>query len=196
MKLLSIDTETGGLSPINEDLLSIGLAVWEDGVVGKQKEILVKGTRVTQAAMMINKINLEEHNKNALEPSAAPYQMIKFVTEENLFQYPVILLGHNIHHDVSFLRAHFQRHSKLIFNSYFSYRTVDTMSILYFLFEVGIIEKRLDTLDQALIYFGLPLDRGTRHTALGDALHVCTLYNHLLKITREHNKKKKKFLFW
>ena len=39
-RVLFIDTETGGIDPIECSLLSIGIAVWEDGSIIFEDEIL------------------------------------------------------------------------------------------------------------------------------------------------------------
>ena len=71
MKLIFLDTETGGVDPRANSLLSIGLVIWENKKIITEKEFLVKekNYNVTAQAMEINKINLDELKKKGLEKS-------------------------------------------------------------------------------------------------------------------------------
>ena len=44
-RLLVLDTETGGLDPETDALLSVGLVDWRDGLVTRKLEILVDAER-------------------------------------------------------------------------------------------------------------------------------------------------------
>ena len=41
MRILFLDTETGGLDETQYDLLSVGMVVWEDNKIIDTKEILI-----------------------------------------------------------------------------------------------------------------------------------------------------------
>ena len=80
-----------------------------------------------------------------------------------------MLCGHNVNFDKDFIRALFERNF-FNYESSFGYRTLDTMSIMTFLFLQGKTETRLGRLDDAIIYFNLEIPEKERHTALGDVL--------------------------
>ena len=65
MKLLITDTETGGLDPTKQDVLTLAFAVWEDNKILDRIEFKVSKEeyRTTEEAMKVNKINLEELRK-------------------------------------------------------------------------------------------------------------------------------------
>ena len=175
MRFIVLDTETGGLSARNHDLLSIGMAVMDNGVIGKTKEILVKGTRVTMNALMVNRIKLDEHNQVAVTPDEAVKQILDFIRNETFLTFPIIVIAHNSKHVLNFLEVAFEN-AGLAFHAYFSFRVVDTMSLLYALYDSGLVPKRLETLDEGLKFFGIPVDSTNRHTALGDTLLTAQLY--------------------
>ena len=68
-RILFIDTETGGLDPLEYSLLSIGFVVWCDSKILDSVEILINDgqLRANQKSIEINKINLEEHKANELK---------------------------------------------------------------------------------------------------------------------------------
>ena len=174
MKLIFLDTETGGIDPKTSSLLSIGLVIWENKKIITEKEFLVKekNYNVTTQAMEINKINLDELKKKGLEKSEIKKEIINLV--KNNFKEKAILVGHNINFDISFFKKIFEEKE---FLEIFSYRSIDTASIIKYLS----IKKGLDlnSLDDAIKYYNLKVNE--RHTALGDAIITAELFNKLLE---------------
>lgn len=174
MKLIFLDTETGGIDPRVNSLLSIGLVIWENKKIITEKEFLVKekNYNVTAQAMEINKINLDELKKKGLEKSEIKKEITNLV--KNNFKEKAILAGHNINFDISFLKKIFEEKE---FSEIFSYRSIDTASIIKYLS----IKKGLDlnSLDDAIKYYNLKVNE--RHTALGDAIVTAELFNKLLE---------------
>jgi DNA polymerase III alpha subunit (gram-positive type) len=62
MKLLITDTETGGLDPTKQDVLTLAFAVWEDNKILDRIEFKVSKEeyKTNEEAMKVNKINLEK----------------------------------------------------------------------------------------------------------------------------------------
>ena len=62
MKIMFLDVETGGLDEIENSLLSVGLSIWDKGNIIEGKEIFIckEQYNTVQAALDINKINLDE----------------------------------------------------------------------------------------------------------------------------------------
>jgi DNA polymerase-3 subunit epsilon len=182
-KLLFIDTETGGLDPEKHSLLSIGLVVWENGKILNSIEILINDgiLNATEQSLSINKINLIDHRKIALKSEDALKKLkdflfanFGFITKDR-----IILAGHNVNFDISFLKKFFIQ-NKERFDNYFSYRNVNTPSILYYLYFLGKIQEPSVSLDKALELFNIKIE--DRHTALADALATAKLFNKLLEI--------------
>ena len=169
MKLLIVDTETGGLIPQEHDLLTIGLIVWENKELKDELELKISKEeyRTTMEALNVNKINLEELRKEGLPEKEVITKLIAFV-KKNFGKEKPTVCGHNVNFDVGFLRELFKRNF-FKYGKYLSYRTLDTMSILTFLFLQGKTETKLGKLDDAISYFNLEITEAERHTALGDA---------------------------
>ncbi len=174
MKLIFLDTETGGINSRVNSLLSVGLVIWEDKKIITKKEFYIKEKEynVTTQAIEINKIDLNELKKNGLKKSEIKKEIINLIKEN--FKEKAILAGHNINFDISFLKKIFEEKE---FLEIFSYRSIDVASIMKYLS----IKKGLDlnSLDDAIKYYNLETKK--RHTALGDAIVVAELFNKLLE---------------
>lgn len=175
--LCVIDTETGGLNPETDALLSVGLVDWCDGVIRRQREILVdaSGLRCDPKAMAVNGIDLEAHHAYSISREEAASVIQEFCLPMGR---PWIC-GHNVFFDVGFVRRLFTPDA---LRRCFSHRMIDTMQILAYLGHVGLIPDGIGKLDQAISHFGIVVPEGKRHTALADALATAELYTKLLTV--------------
>ena len=178
-KLLFIDTETGGVDSNFHSMLSIGLVVWSDGKIIDQKEILVNDEvlNISPQAIQLNKIDIEEHKKVALVGFDVIKEMKEFI--DKYFPKEIITLaGHNVGFDVNFIR-NFCHKYKFDYSGRFSHRSIDTSSILQYLFDSGKLKKNIVSSDDAFEFFKIKIAK--RHSALSDALNAAELYNKLIK---------------
>jgi DNA polymerase III epsilon subunit-like protein len=180
-KILFIDTETGGMDPKTHSLLSLGLVVWKEMEIGASLEILINDgiLHVTEAALEINGIQLEEHKEKAVTPFVALQQFDRFLKEHFEEDEKIVLGGHTINFDVNFLNA-FLAINGYNFYQRFSHRHVDTASILFYLYLTGKIKRKITSSQDAFDYFGISVQG--RHTALGDALATAQLFSKLVSI--------------
>lgn len=180
MKLLFIDTETGGIDPQRHSLLSIGLVVWEDGVVVATSEIFINDGNegYTKEALSINNIDLVQHKKEAIGSAYAVRKMIEF-TKYHFETEKITLAGHNVAFDIAFIKQVFKKNRRS-FNNYFSHRSIDTSSILSYLQICNIIKAPIKSSSDAFRYFNISVNG--RHTAVGDALATVELFNKLIEL--------------
>lgn len=180
-KILFIDTETGGIDPASHSLLSLALVLWKELEVRASIEILVNDgvLNVTEKALEINGINLDEHRKKAVSPATALVMVHQFLDTHFPGDEKIILGGHNITFDVNFLNAFFTRGGH-DFQRRFSHRFVDTSAILFYLYLTGKIKRKLTASQDAFDYFGITIQG--RHTAMGDALATAQLFSKLINI--------------
>ncbi|MBA3649831.1 MAG: 3'-5' exonuclease [Chitinophagales bacterium] len=179
-KLLFIDTETGGLNPQLHALLSVGLVVWEDGIIIDEGEFIIQTGKksVSQSALDVNHIQIEQHNHKALPSKEAFENLIAFIDRHFPDKKPVTLAGHNINFDLRFLKYFFNQHGRL-FRSYISHRVIDTSSVLHFLYIAGILPDKIISSDEAFNHFNITVDN--RHTALSDARATAELFSKLVE---------------
>ncbi len=194
MKLLIIDTETGGLDPQLHSILSLGAVIWEDGFIHPDVfEVYIKEPvlHLTEGAMKVNKITLEKIFSEGLTPSDAILKFIEFVSKHDLKQ-NISLGGQNISFDIGFtkrlwLQYDFSRPGKPAFIPYeqmFSHRTIDILSITRFLMLAGRIKSESAGLDSICKYFDIPYTKDERHTALGDALLTAKVLTRLMEMVK------------
>ena len=182
MKRLVIDTETTGLSPNIHKTLTVGMLlvdVEHDFLeILNSNHIFIKQNNcaVDPEAIEVNKINLEEHNKTAVEPKLACRQINNFIDKNELHE--TTLLGHNISFDKGFIRELFHQGNSIPkLNPVY----IDTMHLWNRLKYRGIIpwsfNSKLGTLAQ---YF--KINHTKSHDALADCHITAKVYQNLLKL--------------
>jgi DNA polymerase III subunit epsilon len=181
MKLLFIDTETGGLEPGKHSLLSASFGVWESGEITDVLDIHIQEKEyvVTQRALEINKIDLRVP-RNGYTTAGAKRAIVAFLNA-HYGEEKAVIVGQNIHFDIGFITALF---SKADYEVHFSHRTIDTASILRFTDMAGITNIGGSGLSDAIKYFGIQVPEEKRHTSLGDIYATATVFNKLLEVAR------------
>jgi len=182
-KIVFIDTETGGLDPRVHSLLSVGLVEWEDAVIKKTKEIHINDgeLNVTDAALAINKIDLNSHQIEAISPAEAIEEILQFIEWSGNQQEKITLAGHNVGFDIRFTRHLFES-QQYNFDEYFSHRSIDTSSILHYMYYAGKTDSKIVGSSEAFEHFEIEV-RG-RHTALGDAIATAELFTRMIRLSK------------
>lgn len=176
MRLLFLDTETGSLKAETGALLSVGLVEYVDGQIVRTEEILVdsEGLDCQSEALAVNGIDLDLHHAYSVSRSEAAQRIRAFVKPMGR----AWVCGHNVAFDIGFLQRLF---APGMWGFSFSHRTLDTMQVLAFLGHAGLIPEGVGKLDQAIAHFGIPIEAGTRHTALADAIAAARVYTAALE---------------
>lgn len=181
MKLLFVDTETGGTDEKKHSLLSVGLIYWENGKKIDSLELYIreKEYTVTTEALKINNLNLKEVYDKGISVFEAVSEINRFI-EKNFDNEKAILCGHNVNFDIRFLKELYMKAGKN-YEEKISYRSLDTASIFRFLTIAGKFkEQEINSLDDAIKYFEISVEN--RHTALGDIEKTVEIFNKVLKI--------------
>lgn len=189
-KLAIIDTETGGLDPTEVSILTAAIAIWDDGNITDSIEVKIKEPNIVaeQRALDINRIDLKDIEANGLSPKDSvdtlnTFLLTHFPTCKLNNQDRVILVGHNVGFDVGF----FKRLYKLgdgDFGSIYSYRSIDTSTLLRFFSLCGKIDLKSGGMHDALVYFGIPMKEEDMHTAIGDAIATGHLLTKLMELVK------------
>ncbi|WP_439609603.1 3'-5' exonuclease [Hydrogenophaga sp.] len=180
VNLVAVDVETSGTNPFENEILSIALAPLSEEIV--PLEIYVKHAHIKWSEYA--KLNFgrfqEQWIRLGIPPKSACKQIEDYL-QANYQDQPIILIGHNVGFDISFLR-------KLAFTAGremirgISHRSIDTHSILYYLHLRGLGPKEFTNSDGAFQYFDIPIIPTRRHTALGDAIATRDLFRKLLSL--------------
>jgi len=181
---LFVDTETGGLNVDKHSILSLGCAIASENKILKTIELKVKEPRIiAEGGLNVNKIDLNEHIKEAIPPEEVVEKFLSFVLDTpDIYRNKlgkVILFGHNIYFDIAFTKRLFS-FTKYNYKDTFSHRSMDTASVLKYLHLKNILKEDLSSLSLALEYFGIK--GGQRHVALNDAILTARLFQKLMKL--------------
>lgn len=185
-KYLFLDSETGGTDAGKYSLLSLGLVLAHGSSQIAQTEILVghDSYMVNAKALEVNRIDLVAHHRRALEPMKAWEAMQNFLAPYFEPNDRIVLVGHNIAFDQSFLRAFLESIGQS-FQTRFSHRSIDTHSIAAALQDAGRIPAAVSLSSNGLFeHFKIAVPPEKRHTALGDALATFELYWRLVDLAR------------
>lgn len=183
--LLILDTETGGLDPYKDSLLSVGGIVWDAGRVVAEIDILVAEDtiNVEADAMKINRIDLEHIRLNGLQPREAVLELERFLDVHFGVNSKVALAGHNVGFDAGFLKRLYRLGGES-YQKRFSHRLLDTASVMRFLALANRLPFEDPSLDAGLRHFGIQVPNKDRHSALGDARATAQLLNKLIRVVQ------------
>lgn len=187
MRLVVVDTETGGLDPTVHSLLSVGM--WTLDTIARTLDnplyFLVREPEIVTVpqAMKVNGLKLEDIQKDGLDPHAALHLIRNYCRQVGDKPNPV---GHNITFDIAFLSRLVRLTHTRDVGLPFHYRTVDVPSVLTTMYLAGVLPKDISSSQEALKYFGM--ERGSVHHALHDAECTGKVYLKLLGMLCDSNK--------
>ena len=183
--LLVIDTESGGLDPNHQSILSLG-ATTLPMKKEQEFEVIVRESQISAEpeALKVNKMSLEWIKENGKSPREA----VRLFEDFLLSCFPsenekVVIAGHNTWFDVAFLKRLY-RLADSPFPRRLSHRLIDTSSIIQFLRYSGKISLKTGSSDEVFRYFDIEVQDSERHTALGDARATAKLIEKLSEFVK------------
>lgn len=180
MRALIIDTETTGLSHNYNQILTLGMLLAEFNEEGifpiDSRHIRIRHERynVNPMALKINKINLTEHHKIAIDAEEAISEINDFILLNKIGDIPMI--GHNISFDIRFLREFYRQNEK---EYVLDYEVIDTRQLWIQLKEKGVIPMHLKG-NLRCVSEHLCVDYDNAHDALGDCLITANVFHKML----------------
>ncbi len=174
-RFVVLDSETTGLDPRRDRLITIGAVALVDGEIQLHDsfEVLLK-MDYNHSSVTVHGITRDEASAGLDEPEA----LMLFLD----FLRDGIIVGHHIGHDVQTLNAGYARH----FNMELKNRVLDTMDLTLHLNDDGAFRDRPMaqgfTLDALCEMFGIAAH--DRHTAGGDAFITAQVFQRLLRAAR------------
>ena len=183
MNLIFLDTETGGLNPFRHSLLQVGMVAYVDGQIKGFVELEVSelNYNTTDEALKVNKLDINDLRKNGVKKELILERIIEFKNKYFGEIEKPVLAGHNISFDRCFIWKLFDDCDLDILN-HFSHRSLDTMSILWALYDIGKIPKEACSSEGAFKFFDIKVEK--RHTALADAVATVQLYMKLTEMIK------------
>ncbi len=179
VRFVVLDTETTGLNPRTDRIVTIGAIDVQDGeiLVGNSFECLLRVPRNT-AAVEVHGVTRDESARGIEEPEALTH-FLDYLRDS-------VIVGHHIGHDIAVLNAAYEHHWGLELMN----RHIDTMDLTLHLERSGAFADRDRirefTLDALCDRFGVvPHDR---HTAGGDAFITAQVFLRLLRLASRHGR--------
>jgi DNA polymerase-3 subunit epsilon len=179
VRFVALDTETTGLDPRADRIITIGAVAVRDGeiVLGDAFEALIKVDRNT-SAVTVHGVTRDESAGGLDEPQALE-RFLDYLRDG-------VIVGHHINHDLEALDAGCDRHWGFRLLN----RSLDTMDLTLHLERAGAFAGREPirrfTLDALCDLFGvIPHDR---HTATGDAFITAQVFLRLLRLSGRHER--------
>ncbi len=187
MKRLVIDTETTGLSPRFNKILTVGMLLVDVEKthldILDKSHIFIKHKHYNSQpeAMKVNKINLKEHTSYAISSEKACSQINKFVKKNSCQE--TLIVGHNIGFDERFLSALFAQ-TKVGY-PFYNLRE-DTMKIWRTLQKQKLVPSHLRAnLNSIATHFDI--DYTKAHDALADCRITAQVYYEMLKVSPDYS---------
>lgn len=179
--LVFIDTETGGLDPQIHSLLSLGMVAINYSVqVPYYWTFSLDNYNCTQEALNINHLDIEELRRTGKKECQIAEEFLAAIQEIELIDgEKITLAGHNVSFDINFLKE-FLKRNNISFHKHFHYRSVDTASILRYLYDKGVFPEKFASLETACKILGVA--NVQTHNAIDDAYLTYALYQRLLQL--------------
>ena len=179
VRFVVVDTETTGLNPRTDRIITIGAVAVESGeiVLEDSFSALIALERNTEA-VTVHGITRDASRGGLAEPDA----LAAFLT----YLRDGVIVGHHIGHDIATFDAGYERHWNLSLQN----RNLDTMDLTLHLERDGAFAGRPPirrfTLDALCAMFDItPHDR---HTANGDAFITAQVFLRLLRLASKHER--------
>lgn len=188
--LTPLDVETGGLDTDRHSLLTLYIcSLDEDLNVVSELDLKLKPDDgnyvVDQGALDVNKINLEEHDKdpNTVTYSEGKVKFLEFAKQVSKSKRILSPAGHNIlGFDVPMI-MNALKISKEEWDKVFHYKIVDTLPIVTVLQKAGWLPEELVSQDSLVKYYNVT--KRTAHVAKNDTLMWVEIYQNIIKSLKQ-----------
>ncbi len=186
-KFLAFDTETGGLDPNKNPILTAYFAVIsEDYTVIDEIELYIRPSspfdQVEDGAMKVNKINLSQHveRPDALTREQASQALISFLKKHKAIKGKGKMrpMGYNIYFDLGMIWA--QLLNRAEWENYVSYANMDVKMIVDFYKDINWLPPELGKLESMVKHFSVP--QIGAHNAKNDTIMMIDVYRNLMEM--------------
>lgn len=184
MNILFIDCETSGLDPAKNAMLEFAAELHVDGVKVSEFSTGMYDRRspVSLGALKVNGLKLAGLLLLKNE-SEAVVELIDWLLSIKV-QGPIYVCGHNVHFDISFLKALLAKYQLDGLDNVIGYHFLDTFSIGSFLMSTGKLQTENNKVNLSALAKGLGLDVSQYkvHTATEDVRLTVDVYNSMVKL--------------
>ena len=188
MNILFIDTETTGTDPKKHGIIEIAAEFHVNGkkVSEFNTKFFGRNHQVSMGALKVNKGSIQ----GLLKLEAEEKGVVEFVDWLLALdsREPITICGHNVHFDISFIKALLDKYAIEEWDQAVSYRHLDTCSIGRFLIESGVLRTPIGksgaNLSNVATCLGINLAGRSLHTAKDDVALTAEVYYKMLELVR------------
>ena len=188
---LAFDTETGGLNPKKEDLLTAYFCILDqdfkliDEIYLKLKPDNGRLPIANPGALKVNKIDLKKHleDPETITYSEANKKLIAFLKKHHKKSgrfNNLRPLGHNIQFDIDYCQEYIISRDE--WDSLIHYAKVDSKGIVDFLKDCQWLPPELGKLETVARHFGIPIREA--HNAREDTLMCVEAYKKIVEMVK------------
>jgi len=169
-KIFHFDAETTGLDPQKHDIIQLAYVVEIDGKEQEEGNVFIQPfdySVINPAALEVNKLTVEQL-KTFDDPRLAYSNLIKMLSKyidkydrTDKFQ-PA---GYNLGFDCEFFKEFFAKNGDVYYGSWFNWKRIDPLGVLYFMDGMGKISLPNYKLETVCDHFGIKIDA---HDAISD----------------------------
>ena len=187
MNILFLDTETTGLNPDEHQIIQLSARFDVDGknIDNFNRRIRMGGT-VDLGALAVNGRNLSllsvpaELNTPEYDVTHVVKQFIDWSVNIYKKYNGFVASGHNLHFDMTFLKAACKRLNLTGFDNLFGHRYLDTAAIGLFLKDKGLLPLEKIDIKSLIEYFGI--DNKGLHDSMFDVEASADIYYAMLEL--------------
>lgn len=169
-KAFFLDVETTGLDPSANGIVELAFIVEIDGIVKQEVQLLMQprpSDLINEEALAINGRTLEEIRK--FQPAEEAFSKLLTILDSWIDKYDgedkFYPIGYNVRFDVEFLKAFFEKMGNRFYGSYFNWKLLDPIHLLYLADYQGLIKLPNYKLATVCEYFGIKIEA---HKAVSD----------------------------
>lgn len=186
MKILFLDTETGGVNPKESALIQLSGIVRIDKKDVEEFNFFIKpfeGSEVNPKALEVQGRTLEELDSEKYKSEAETYFYFKKILDKYINKYDNIVAGYNVKFDIEMLQSFFKRQNDNYLFSYISSATIDPLPCIGFLQLCGILPVlENNKLETWCNYFGIEFQA---HDSLEDIKATKELIFKIVSLVRK-----------
>ena len=169
-KIFNFDVETTGTDPKKHDIVQLAYVITIDGHVEDKGNMLMQPfdyQSINPEALEVNKLTVEKL-KLFPKPGEVYLNLCKMLSKyidkydrSDKF-HPA---GYNVGFDCDFLKEWFLKNNDVYYGSWFNWKKIDPLHVLYFMDGLGIISLPDYKLETVCEHYGIPIEA---HDALSD----------------------------
>jgi DNA polymerase III alpha subunit (gram-positive type) len=190
MKIFHFDVETTGTDPKRHDIVQLAYMIEIDGVDKEEGSLFMQPfdfDSINCDALAVNKLTIEQL-RSFDNPRDVYTKVCKLLSKyvdkyDRKDKFPPA--GYNVGFDCDFFKEWFAKNGDVYYGSWFNWKQIDPLRVLYFMDGMGVISLPDYKLETVCKHYGIEIDA---HEALSDVKATRELIRILSKYFKGENR--------